>query len=478
LLDLGIQEVATISHVARPRESPSAVSSQTDQYRIYSVQPKYKLGGATSEFGGYVLQRTLSRVFFLTSILVLLSASSVLGQTTVVRAARMLDVTSGEIRRPAVVVIEGDRIRSVNPTTVPNDATVIELGDATLLPGLMDMHIHLMDEDGTDWIRQRAYETPAMWALLGARNARLALLNGFTTVRDLGSTGFVDVALARATDKEWIDGPRIFPVGHYITTTGGHCDLTGFAPGILEQGPEAGVADGADEVIKAVRYQIKHGAKWIKMCATAGIFSFEGPVGAQQYSEVELRAGVEEARLHGLRVAVHAHGTDGIMASLRAGVASIEHGTMLTPEAIALMKERGVWLVPQAYLMDGGGLDPASLEPAVRQKLAEIGPIAKRSYEQAIRAGVKIAFSTDGPLPKNDPWREFVALVARGMTPLQAIQSATIRAAELLEVEDRGRLAQGLLADVVAVRGDPTQHIEAMQDVRFVMKGGKIYKRP
>ena len=237
------------------------------------------------------------------------------------------------------------------------------------------------------------------------------------------------------------------------------------------------MADGPDEVVKAVRYQIKHGAKWIKMCATAGIFSFEGPVGAQQYSEAELRAGVDEARRHGLRVAVHAHGTDGIIASLHTGVASIEHGSMLTPETITLMKTQGVWLVPQAYLLDGA-IDTASLEPAVRRKYEEIVPRAKRSYEQAIRSGVKIAFSTDGPLQKNDPWREFQALVARGMTPVQAIQSATIRAAELLEVDDRGRLAPGLLADIVAVGGDPSQHIEAMQDVQFVMKGGKIYRRP
>ena len=415
-----------------------------------------------------------------TSVCVMLAClgSTALAQSdvTVIRAARLLDVVSGKMESPAVLVVRGDRILAVNPPSAPTGAHTIDLGDATLLPGLIDMHVHLMDEPGADWIRQRAYETPATWALRAARNARLALQNGFTTVRDIGSSGFVDVALMRATADGWVEGPRIFPAGHYITSTGGHCDLTGFAPGVLERGPEAGVADGPNEIQKAVRYQIKHGAKWIKMCATAGVFSFESSVGAQQFSEAELRAGVEEARRHGLRVAAHAHGTDGILAAVRAGVATIEHGTMLTDEAIRLMKERGTWLVPQAHF-DDDLQDLSTLEPAIRKKAEVIAPFARRSLEMAIRAGVKIAFSTDGPLPKNDPWREFVVLVKRGMTPLQAIQSATVRAAELLEVEDRGRLDAGLLADVIAVKGDPTRRIEAMRDVVFVMKGGKTYRR-
>jgi len=398
-------------------------------------------------------------------------------QVTVLRAARMLDVASGKIRTPGLVVVEGNHIRDVSPAVPPENAVVVDLGDATLLPGLMDMHVHLMDEPGADWIRQRAYETPAVWTLRAARNARLALQNGFTTVRDLGSSGFVDVALTQGTDNGWVDGPRIFPVGHYITSTGGHCDLTGFAPGILERGPEQGVANGPDEVVKAVRYQIKHGAKWIKMCATGGVLSYDASVGAQQYSEEELRAGVEEAKRHGLRVAAHAHGTEGILASTRAGVASIEHGTMLTPEAIQLMKERGTWLVPQAHFEDEGK-DLSDMEPVLRKKAEALAPIARKSIETAIRAGVKIAFSTDGPTKNNDPWREFASLVKRGMTPVQAIQSATIRAAELLEVDDRGRLAPGLLADIIAVAGDPTQQIDAMKDVRFVMKDGKIFRSP
>jgi imidazolonepropionase-like amidohydrolase len=413
-----------------------------------------------------------AKCFALIAVFVCGSANA---QVTVIRAARLLDTESGRVVSPAVVVVEGDRIRDVNPAQVPQAAETIELGDATLLPGLIDMHTHLGDAPGADWIAVRAHETPAMWALRAAGNARLALMNGFTTVREAGSSGFVDVALMRATDEGWVDGPRVVPVGHYITITGGHCDLTGFAPGVLERGPESGVADGVDEVRKAVRYQIKHGAKWIKVCATAGILSFEGPSGAQQYAEEEIRAAVEEAARHGIRVLAHAHGTEGILAAIRAGVASIEHGSRLTPEAISLMKERGIWLVPQAYW---DAYDPATLPPPIRKKYEEMRPFAEQSLKDAIQASVRIAFSTDGPLPKNDPWSEFVALVAAGMTPTQALQSATVRAAELLGADDRGRIAAGLYADLIAVAGDPTLGLTAQPDIRFIMKGGRIYRGP
>lgn len=413
----------------------------------------------------------------LVALLLLLScASQAVAQPTAIRSARMLDLTSGKMVEPGLVITNGDKIVSVGMTSIPAGAVVVELGDATLLPGLIDAHVHLMDDPGTGWIRQRAYDTPALWALNAAKNAERALLAGFTTVRDLGSGGFVDVAVGKATDAEWIRGPRVVPVGHPITTTGGHCDVTGFAPGILERGTEAGVADGPEEVRKAVRYQTKHGAKWIKMCATAGVFSFERTVGAQQFSEQELRAGVEEAALHGLRVAAHAHGTEGILAAVRAGVRSIEHGTILTDEAIVLMKKRGTWLVPQAYI--GQAIDPSTLEPAIRAKHEYINPIASRSLRQAVRAGLKIAFSTDGPLPNNDPGREFAALVEHGMTPLESIRSATIKGAELLELNDRGQLSPGKLADVIAVAGNPLQNIRRMEEVVFVMKDGKVMKRP
>lgn len=396
-------------------------------------------------------------------------------QVTVVRAARMLDVKTGRMVQNAVVVIEGGRIKSVGSGEIPEDADIIDLGNLTLLPGLIDMHVHLTGDLDKDSFNRRIREGAADAALRGARNARRTLLAGFTTVRDMASDGFSAVALMRASDRGLIEGPRIFPAAHGLGITGGHCDATGLAPGILEGGPERGVADGADEILKAVRYQIKHGAKLIKTCATAGVLSFEGPVGAQQYSEEELRVMVEEAARHGMKVSAHAHGTEGIIAAVRAGVASIEHGSMLNEGAIALMKEKGTYLVPTTYLADNIPLDV--LPPHIRAKAESILPVAKESVRRAIRAGVKIAFGTDAAVfPHGDNAKEFTALVERGLTPLEAIRSATLNAVDLLGVDDRGLIAPGRLADIIAVPGNPLEDIRVLEDVRFVMKGGKVFK--
>lgn len=396
--------------------------------------------------------------------------------TVVLRAARMLDVQTGRIIQPAVIVIEKDRIKSVNPASVPQ-GQVIDLGDVTLLPGFIDMHTHLSFDIEGAWIYRPVTDTAGDYALRGAHNARLTLLAGFTTVRDVGSAHFVDVALMRAIDRDFVPGPRIFPAGHSIGITGGHCDTTGFAPGVTERGPETGVADGPESALRAVRYQIKHGAKVIKICATAGVLSLEGPVGAQQLSEQEMRTIVEEANRHGLKVAAHAHGTEGIIAAIRAGVASIEHGSMLNDEAIRLMKERGVYLVPTTYVTDAIRLD--ALPPPIRAKAEYVIPLAKQSLQRAIGAGVKIAFGTDAAvIPHGQNAKEFSALVARGMSPIDAVRAATVNAADLLGVSDRGHIAPGLLADLVAVPGNPLDNIRVLEDVRFVMKGGQIYKRP
>ncbi|MFQ5694821.1 MAG: amidohydrolase family protein [Terriglobia bacterium] len=407
----------------------------------------------------------------------LVASAAAAQEVTVIRAARLLDVTSGRIVSPATVVIEGERILGVNPATVPEGARILDLGDLTLLPGFIDMHTHLTGDLDKDSFRRRVREMPSDAALRGARNARLTLRAGFTTVRNTASGGFSGVALMRAIDAGFLDGPRIFPAAHGLGITGGHCDATGLAPGLKEEGPEAGVADGRDEILKAVRYQIKHGAKVIKTCATAGVLSFEGPVGAQQYSEEELRVLVEEAHRHGVKVAAHAHGTEGIVAAVRAGVDSIEHGSMLSDEAIALMKERGTYLVPTTYLIGAINLD--ILPPPIRAKAEFVMPLAKASHERAVREGVKIAFGTDAAVvPHGTNAKEFAALVERGLTALQALQTATINAAELLGVDDRGVIAAGTLADLVAVPGNPLDDIHVAEDIRFVMKGGQVYRQP
>lgn len=415
--------------------------------------------------------------FLCLALLLFLHGATAAQEVTVVRAARLLDVRSGRLIPNAVMVVEGDRIQSVQPPEIPPGAKVIDLGAMTLLPGLIDMHTHLTGDLDQGSFNRIVRESPLDAVLRGAHNARKTLLAGFTTVRDVGARGFADVALMRAVDAGRIEGPRIVPAGHGLGITGGHCDVTGLAPGILEAGPEQGIADGREEILKAVRYQIKHGAKLIKTCATAGVLSFEGPVGTQQYSEEELRVIVEEARRHGVRVAAHAHGTEGIIAAVRAGVASIEHGSMLNHQAIQLMLENGTYLVPTTYLADSFNLD--ILPPPIRAKAEELMPIARESIRKAVRAGVNIAFGTDAAVfPHGENAKEFAALVDRGMTPLQAIQAATINAIDLLGVDDRGVLQPVHLADVIAVPGNPLQDVRVLEDVRFVMKGGVVYKTP
>ena len=341
----------------------------------------------------------------------------------------------------------------------------------------MDMHTHLLsDNEGADWPYRDVTETPADSALRGVWHARETLLAGFTTVRDLGCWGFADVSLMRAIDNGWVEGPRMFPAGHGVGITGGHMDVTGYAPGVREMGPEEGIADGVAEILKAVRYQAKHGVKIIKIAATAGVISYNSVPGVQQYSEQEMRAAVEEAARHGLKVAAHAHGTAGILAANAAAVGSIAYGSLLTEEAIALMKQKGTYLVPTNALWDL--VDINTLPPVMRAKHQKLAPLAQENLRRAIRAGIKIALGSDSWTFQGKNAKEFTALVERGMTPIDAIRAGTINAADLFGVGDRGRIAPGLLADLVAVSGDPLGNIRVLEDIRFVMKGGKIYKRP
>jgi imidazolonepropionase-like amidohydrolase len=391
----------------------------------------------------------------------------------VVRAARMLDVVTGQMVRDVSVVVTGDRITAVNPASMPAGARVMDLGDVTLLPGFIDLHTHLAGEISATSFIEPVLETSVDAAYKAARHGRTTVMAGFTTVRDFG--GEVTVAMGKAVDRGDVVGPRIVPSRNALGITGGHCDVTGFAPGVLEQGPKDGVADGPWEVVEAVRYQIKHGAQVIKTCATAGVLSLEGPVGAQQYTYEELKAMVDEAARHGVKVAAHAHGTEGIKAAVRAGVATIEHGSMLDDEAIALMKQHGTYYVPTAYLRDRINL--GVLPPLVRRKAETVLPLAVESNRKAIAAGVKIAFGTDAAVfPHGENAKEFAVYVKLGMTPLAALRSATTVAAEVLGKDDRGSIAPGKLADLIAVPGDPLADITATERVQFVMQGGKVLK--
>ena len=394
------------------------------------------------------------------------------------RAKRMLDVERGVIVSDPVIVVDGEQIKSVG-REVPKDARVIDLGDVTLLPGLFDMHTHLSIGRTTDTKPTEYWGGPVDHALQASMNARATLMAGFTTVRECGANDFIDVALKRAIERDVAVGPRITPSGYQISMTGGHGDNTGYPPGEFELTPKQGVADGPEQLLYAVRYQIKYGAEVIKLMVTAGVMGYERTATARQFSDEELRTVVEEAKRNGLRVAAHAHGTEGILAALRAGVDSIEHGSMLNDEAIAMMKAKGVYLVPTIYLSDKDSEISADKPDLIKEKGATVSAAALRSFRAAIDAGVKIAFGTDaGVFPHGLNAREFSTMVKLGMKPADAIRAATTSAAALLGVSDRGVIAPSKLADIIAVRGNPLDDIKTLENVVFVMKGGVVFKGP
>jgi imidazolonepropionase-like amidohydrolase len=401
-------------------------------------------------------------------------------------SARMLDVTSGELVEPGDLLVEGDRIVAVAPDTVPADAVEVDLGDRCLLPGLMDMEVNLF-MGGPNHANPMipVQEDPALRTLRAVANGKRTLRAGFTTVRNLGlfvQTGglLLDVALMKAIDMGWVDGPRIVPAGHAISPTGGHLDPTmfqKFAPHVLPLTVEEGIANGISEVRKAVRYQIKYGAQLIKVSASGGVMSHTGPAGARQYSTEELEAIVDEAHRAGLKVAAHCHGDEAIRVAVECGIDCIEHGSLMSDETLDLFIERDTFLVATTYLADG--MDVSHAAPELQAKAAEVFPRARETISKAIQRGAKVACGTDAPaIPHGRNAKELLALVDRGMTPLQAIRAATTVAAELIDVDDRGRLDAGLLADVIAVDGNPLEDIGATERVPFVMKGGTIYHRP
>jgi len=406
---------------------------------------------------------------------------------TAIRAGTLIDGTGAAPVKNAVILLQGDRITAVGTNVpVPAGATVVDLSGATVLPGFIDAHVHLAFRtigDG-DWQHAGLTEMPSQLALLGAAHAQQTLEAGFTTVRVVGTAHFGDIALRNAINAGWIPGPRIVAAGISFGIRGGHCDETnGLQPEALdhEGGIEVGVADGIEEVRNAVRYVIKYGADVIKICATGGVLSLTDSAGVQQYTEDEMRAIVETATQLDRRVAAHAHGTAGIKAAVRAGVTSIEHGSILDAEAVALMKQRGTWLVPT--LLAGftvESLATAGRLPApIAAKALAIAPRMHNSFKMAVDAGVKIALGTDAGVMKHGTnAREFTLMVRWGMSPMQAIVAGTSNGATLLGLErDVGTVAVGKRADIVAVTGDPLQNIQVLEHVDFVMKDGKVFKR-
>ncbi len=406
---------------------------------------------------------------------------------TAIRAGTLIDGTGAAPVRNAVIVIQGDRITAVGANVqVPAGATVIDLSGETVLPGFVDAHVHLASHtigDG-DWQHAGLTELPSQIALLGAAHAQQTLEAGFTTVRVVGSAEFSDVALRNAINAGWIQGPRIVAAGISFGIRGGHCDETnGLQPYALgrEGGVEVGVADGVEEVRNAVRYAVKYGADVIKICATGGVLSLTDSAGVQQYTEEEMRAIVETATQLDRRVAAHAHGTAGIKAAVRAGVTSIEHGSILDPEAVQLMKQHGTWLVPT--LLAGFTVESLAtagrLPPPIAAKALAIAPRMRNSFKLALDGGVKMALGTDaGVMRHGTNAREFELMVRWGMPPMQAIVVGTSSGATLLGLDrDIGTVAVGKRADIVAVRGNPLDSIKVLQSVSFVMKDGRVFKR-
>lgn len=420
---------------------------------------------------------------FLTQLLLILSISSnAFAQVTIIEAKGYIDVQTGTLITPAVIVIEDGLITAINPTRKPNADNTVNLTNKYLMPGMMDMHVHL-DFDFSSGFGVVVKESASKGAINSVYNAEKTLMAGFTTVRNIGQVHYtlemIDVALAEASEEGIINAPRIIPAGHMITILGGHGDLSmgeGLKEGMLELGPEYGVVSGVDDAIKATRFQIKHGAKTIKIHATAGVLSLEDAVGAQQLSDEEMVAIIQEAHRHEIPVAAHAHGTEGIKAAIRAGVNSIEHGSILDDEAIQMMIDNDVVLVPTSGLMEK--MDKEMLPPKKKAKANYVDPLAKESLSSAIKAGVKIALGTDAPLiPHGQNAYELTAMINRGMTNAQALQSATIISAELVRLEDvLGQIKVGMIADIIAIEENPLTNIKTLENVTFVMKEGKIYK--
>ncbi len=413
----------------------------------------------------------------------LLLASTLHAQSPayVLKAARLFDGKSDKLIQPGLIVVSGGKIESIGGSA-PANATVIELGDATLLPGFIDAHTHLSMPFEPDYNGSRLAglsRTTAESAIRATANARKTLMAGFTTVRDVGSFDFIDVGLRNSINAGVIPGPRMLVAVHALGATGGHCDdSAGYRFGLFdhESGPEDGVINSPDQARYAVRWNIKYGADVIKTCATGGVLSPTDDVDVPQLSQAELDAIVTSAHELRRKTAAHAHGAEGAKRAIRAGIDSIEHGTFLDDEALRMMRERGTYLVPTLSVRTG--LAESKFPPLVKAK-ADMAVKAQDSMvRRALAAGVKIALGTDAAVyPHGNNALEFVLMAADGMTPAQSLRAGTSVASDLLGLSGKiGTLEAGKLADVVAVPGNPFEDIKVTQSVFFVMKDGTVYR--
>jgi imidazolonepropionase-like amidohydrolase len=413
--------------------------------------------------------------------LLFLAAGSVQADTVVVTADRMLDVVSGHmVEHPQITITDG-RISAVGSTgaTAPADARHVDLPGITLLPGLIDMHVHLTSDPKFSGYRYLEF-TDTFWTVVGVANAKRTLEAGFTTVRNVGSANYDDVALKQAIAQGYISGPRIVPATYAIGATGGHCDDTEFPPSIKT--PQTAVADGPEAMRAMVRKLRKYGAEVIKFCGTGGVLSKTDSVGAQQLDLGEMKALVNEAHMLGLRVAVHAHGTDGIKDAIRAGVDTIEHASLADEEAFTLAKQHGTYfdmdIYNDDYILAEGAKNGLFEESLAKERM--IGRKQRETFKAATKAGVKMIFGTDaGVYPHGTNAKQFVTMVTWGMTPLQSIQAATVTAAEALNrSNDVGTIAVGHYGDLIGVTGDPLKDVAVLQQVAVVIKGGEVVKQP